>query len=125
MRSALFAAAFLLAACAAPETPAAHKNQPHLGPPAFPVSEASEDARYCGMRMVGGGADVCETGEFCRRTIGDMCGAADAPGICSPIPEMCAMDYTPVCGCDDQTYSNECVANSKGVSASYAGDCKS
>lgn len=130
MRRAPFAASLLtialfLSACAATETPPAHKNQAHLPPPDFPVSEASADARTCGVRMVGGGADVCETGEFCRRTIGDMCGAADAPGICSPIPEMCTMDYNPVCGCDDQTYSNECAANAKGVSASYAGECKS
>lgn len=124
MRLALLTAAICLAACAAPDAPKEHQNQPHLPPPGFPVSEAPADARYCGVRMVGGGADVCETGEFCRRTIGDLCGAADAPGICSPIPEMCTMDYNPVCGCDDKTYSNECVANSKGVSASYAGECK-
>jgi len=38
-----------------------------------------------------------------------MCGAADAPGVCREKPQMCTMDYTPVCGCDEQTYSNECV----------------
>lgn len=124
MRAALISAAVFLAACAAPVSPVQHENQPHLPPPGFPVSEASNDVRYCGVRMVGGGENVCETGEFCRRTIKDMCGAADAPGICSPIPEMCTMDYSPVCGCDGVTYSNECVANSKGVSASYLGECK-
>lgn len=122
---ALICISVLLLACAAPSTPTQHENQPHLPPPGFPVSDAPADARYCGVRMVGGGADVCETGEFCKRTIKDMCGAADAPGICSAIPEMCTMDYTPVCGCDGNTYSNECVANSKGVSASYAGECTS
>jgi len=75
--------------------------------------------------MVGGGEDVCGDGEFCRRTIADMCGAADAPGICTPIPVICTMDFTPVCGCDDKTYSNECAANAQGVSAAYKGPCKS
>ena len=123
MRAALITAALVLVACAAPETPVQHENQPHLPPPSFPVSDVSTDARYCGVRMVGGG-DTCATGEFCRREMKDLCGAADAPGVCSPIPEICTMDYSPVCGCDGQTYSNECVANSKGISASYEGPCK-
>lgn len=126
MRTAfLTIAVTILTACAAADTPAEHQNQPHLPPPDFPVSETNADIRYCGVRMVGGGEDRCETGEFCRRTLSDMCGAADAPGICTPIPEMCTMDYNPVCGCDGKTYSNECVANSNGVSAATAGECAS
>lgn len=113
-----------MTACAAPETPAQGDNQPHIGPPDFQAPNTSADVRYCGVRMVGGGADVCEVGEFCRREIKDICGAADAPGICSPIPEACTMNYDPVCGCDDKIYSNECVANSNQVSAAYTGECK-
>lgn len=39
-------------------------------------------------------------------------------------PVVCTMDYTPVCGTNNKTYSNECTANSAGVDASYAGECK-
>ena len=118
------AAILCLAACAVPDTPTQHQNQPHLPPPAFPVSESTVKTRYCGVRIAGGVENICVAGEFCRRTIKDLCGAADAPGICSPIPELCTMEYVPVCGCDGKTYGNECIANSNSISASYLGECK-
>jgi len=65
-----------LTACAAPETKAQHENQPHLPPPDFAATEVSSKPRYCGVR----GGTICDTGEFCRRTIKAACGTFDLPG---------------------------------------------
>ncbi len=36
----------------------------------------------------------------------------------------CTRDYRPVCGCNGQTYSNACVAESNGVQSYAPGKCK-
>jgi hypothetical protein len=65
----------------------------------------------------------CADGSFCNFPLDASCGAADATGVCAVIPEFCPEIFSPVCGCDGQTYANGCFANSAGTSVASAGEC--
>eukprot|EP00274_Cyanoptyche_gloeocystis_P007401 CAMPEP_0196653398 /NCGR_PEP_ID=MMETSP1086-20130531/3020_1 /TAXON_ID=77921 /ORGANISM="Cyanoptyche gloeocystis , Strain SAG4.97" /LENGTH=107 /DNA_ID=CAMNT_0041984575 /DNA_START=35 /DNA_END=355 /DNA_ORIENTATION=- len=41
-----------------------------------------------------------------------------------PLGCMCTMDYTPVCGFDGETYSNQCAAACSGVRVEKSGPCE-
>jgi hypothetical protein len=72
-----------------------------------------------------GGLDgaQCPTGEFCEFSVGDVCGFADAMGICTTIPSTCPTDDNPVCGCDGTTYENACGARRAAISVDHEGPC--
>lgn len=78
------------------------------------VSVASEGA-------CDGGCDDdadCGAGEFCAQD--DACGGA---GTCTAVPELCTRIWDPVCGCDDVTYGNPCMAHAAGVSVAHHDPC--
>jgi len=68
---------------------------------------------------------TCGNGEFCQLDPG-VCNNKSAiqRGTCSKIPSIACMEiWQPVCGCDGNTYGNECKARASGVSASREGEC--
>lgn len=82
------------------------------------VDEGCGTSGTCGGFM---GAQ-CPSGQYCLFTLGS-CGAADEMGKCMPKPAMCPLVYKPVCGCDNNTYNNECEAAMSGVSVWSEGTC--
>ena len=79
-----------------------------------------ETETFCG----GFAEDECAEDEFCGYEAGDGCGFDDGGSVCKPRPESCPEIYSPVCGCDGQTYGNACSANAAGVGIFEAGACE-
>jgi hypothetical protein len=78
---------------------------------------------------IGGGGVVCAgiaglpcpEGSYCRLEVGTCC--CDFQGVCATPPDACADVFDPVCGCDRQTYANECLAAQARVSIDHVGSC--
>jgi hypothetical protein len=67
--------------------------------------------------------EQCGKDEFCSRLFG-RCGES---GKCEERPKDCTergkVLVKPVCGCDNQSYDNACLAAISGTSVQHAGKC--
>jgi hypothetical protein len=87
-------------------------------PPPPPPPGGADGPLYCG-----GPEDVaCPAGSGCDRTDA-LCTLAAPAGRCVPLPDACADDGMPVCGCDGQTYASDCDRVRAGVVKSRDGAC--
>src|SRR6185503_1861890 len=53
----------------------------------------------------------CGRRSYCKSPDG-QCGGS---GTCETRPKACTQTHAPVCGCDDNTYANACLAASAGL----------
>ena len=82
----------------------------------YQLSQCPASGRDCGTR----GASDCPEGEYCNLT---NCNAADQGGTCAKIPARCTDEQAPVCGCNEQSYDNACLAAMAGVSVAHDNAC--
>jgi hypothetical protein len=66
----------------------------------------------------------CAEGEFCEHAPGACDIAVDGQGTCTPIPTACPDVFDPVCGCDGQTYGNDCERQMAKASKLHDGPCE-
>jgi hypothetical protein len=77
------------------------------------------EGKSCGART----QVSCNDGQYCNWKPADICGAADAAGVCAYKPDVCYQIVKPVCGCDGQNYGNDCHAAQAGTSVASQGKC--
>ena len=100
-------------------------------PPAKPFPRCGVDPTSDGLGcdsfrgcLCGGIAGFTCPGEgyLCEYATG-TCDIVDNLGTCLVIPELCPENYTPVCGCDGVTYSNDCERQRAQAQKAHDGIC--
>jgi hypothetical protein len=83
------------------------------------VAAKGECAETCGGFT---GEQCADADAFCNWPAG-LCNAADIQGTCAAVPDACPEVYAPVCGCDGNTYSNDCFRLMAQVQLDHKGAC--
>ena len=93
---------------------------PAGGPNAEPVGTVgTEDEPKC----AGPEERACPSGKYCATAKLNRCPTDELAGVCREIPQACTHIYQPMCGCDGQTYANECEAAATKAAIAYEGTC--
>jgi hypothetical protein len=82
------------------------------------VHEIDVDCPVLGGTPCNGNTE-CAADEFCEKPP-HFCSLS---GVCRPRPTVCPLISTPVCGCDNVTYGNECEAARAGVNVLAPNEC--
>jgi hypothetical protein len=88
---------------------------------------APPGANAAGAGVTCGGffGQMCGEGQLCQFKPG-TCGGFDMTGVCVKAPQRCSKITGPtieVCGCNGQTYSNDCEREKAMVSLAHRGKC--
>jgi hypothetical protein len=75
-----------------------------------------------GQKCGGFAGMTCGAHEFCQLKTG-VCFTPDMQGKCATRPDVCNKIFRPVCGCNGQTFGNDCERMMAGQSKRHNGKC--
>jgi hypothetical protein len=84
-------------------------------------ADGSEGGSTTGVDNPCGIDNPCPNGQACVFEEGD-CGMGGVT-TCEDAPQICPLDFNPVCACDFMTYANACAAYAAGQSILHPGEC--
>jgi hypothetical protein len=86
--------------------------------------QVEHDGGAAGETCAGFADKKCPDGQYCAFSPASMCGESDGTGTCRDIPQACDQLFKPVCGCDQTSYDNECLAAMHAVGVLHEGACE-